>query len=114
MVVAQERTAHTTSALIVVKVFLSICLKMWVLSCASPAYPTRSLRASRPIATVRSSSRGSVSFSTHRHHYQDPAFVPEVKLRTSHSCFLQKPRTLISLMLCLVGEEAWEALETEL
>ncbi|XP_059442578.1 uncharacterized protein LOC132174869 [Corylus avellana] len=53
---------------------------MWVLSCASPAYPTRSLRASRPIATVRSSSRGSVSFSTHHHHhhYQDPPFVPEV------------------------------------
>uniref|UniRef100_A0A2N9FL07 Aminotransferase class I/classII domain-containing protein n=1 Tax=Fagus sylvatica TaxID=28930 RepID=A0A2N9FL07_FAGSY len=63
---------------------------MWVLSCASSAYPTHSLRASfKPIATVRSSSQVSVSFSTHQqqqqqqqqlllHYHQDHPFVPEV------------------------------------
>ncbi|XP_040987321.1 uncharacterized protein YnbB-like isoform X2 [Juglans microcarpa x Juglans regia] len=55
---------------------------MRVLSCASPAYPTHSLRASRPITTVRSSSRVPVSLSSRNNrkdlHLQDHPFVPEV------------------------------------
>ncbi|XP_018851550.1 uncharacterized protein YnbB-like isoform X1 [Juglans regia] len=55
---------------------------MRVLSCASPAYPTHSLRASRPITTVRSSSRVLVSVSSRNNHkdlhLQDHPFVPEV------------------------------------
>ncbi|KAF5478725.1 hypothetical protein F2P56_005263, partial [Juglans regia] len=58
------------------------CSKMRVLSCASPAYPTHSLRASRPITTVRSSSRVLVSVSSRNNHkdlhLQDHPFVPEV------------------------------------
>ncbi|XP_042949243.1 uncharacterized protein YnbB-like isoform X2 [Carya illinoinensis] len=55
---------------------------MRVLSCASPAYPLHSLRASRPITTVRSSSRVQVSVSSGNNHkdlhLQDHPFVPEV------------------------------------
>ncbi|KAJ7981693.1 Cys/Met metabolism, pyridoxal phosphate-dependent enzyme [Quillaja saponaria] len=51
---------------------------MWVLSCASSAYPTASRRASAaPMANFRSSSRVSVRTSHHHLHDESP-FVPEV------------------------------------